>query len=129
MGSELINTDGLSQALIVLADKLGIGLQQMYAIYVSAQQVMAAVHIAFTIMTVIGIVIIMFGMKKYYDTHKSERYCDGTGLFCILGATALGFVFIFAMAELSSAFVALLCPQYTALHAMMGDISNLIGRV
>lgn len=126
MTEQLINTDTLSQTLVILADKLGMGLQQMYEIYISAQQTMALLQIVFTIATTVGLMVIMFLTFKYYKNHKQDNKYEATELFCLMGGICVSLSFILVMVCLYNASLALICPQYTALHAMILDIHSLL---
>lgn len=127
MTEELINMDGIGNALVYIADKIGITVAQMYEIYVKAQAMMALLQIVM-ILAIIGISISVFLICYFYAINKifsdiksdSDRFL-ASAFIAFIAFIASGFI----MAMLYTPLLAYLCPEYTALKSLMGDIGNI----
>jgi uncharacterized membrane protein YidH (DUF202 family) len=127
MTGELINTDALAGALVTLANMLGMTIQQMYVIYVSAQQIIGIVQIVLTVVWAIGIIAILMYLYRYYKANKQpDSYSDMTGVICLVAAILACIIFTLVLWNMYDAIIAVLCPQYAALQAMMRDIGKLL---
>lgn len=126
MTEELINMDGIGNALVYIADKIGVSVAQMYEIYVKAQATMALLQIAL-ILIVIGVSIGIFLLFYFYAAKKMDDTLNDTDRFLLSGMISI--VSLVIMAFICSALyyplLAYFCPEYTALQSLMQDIGNI----
>jgi len=129
MTEELINTDGLGTALVYIADKIGITVEQMYHIYVSAQFTMAVTQIVFILIWAVSTIIIL---KIAYDRNKGDLKDtshfgnNDSAILKVFICTAVGSAFIGSiLLFLYGPVIAIFCPDYMALQSLMEDIGKI----
>lgn len=120
--SSVANQLGLGDALVQIADKIGVTVQQMYTIMVEAQVTIAIIQIIFILVDLISAVII-FGIVIWFI----KKYCNdeldwGVALFLtIVGWLILSMI----LTLLYRPVIALMCPEYTALQEIITVFSHI----
>jgi uncharacterized membrane protein YagU involved in acid resistance len=126
MTGELINTDGFGTALIYIADKLGLTVDQMYKIYVHAQASMAITQI---ILICLWVVIVSITFIVTYS-HLLKKNCKidpaETVFFSFVVIIVIAVISAFVLLALYHPIIAYMCPEYTALKSLMNDIGSII---
>jgi hypothetical protein len=129
MVTETIARQSIGDAMVYIADKIGLTLEQVYQIYVGSQMALALIQIALILVFVIGSVTICFLCFRTYknETKDSKDYDHSDaqlkyGMFAIFGCAMLGL----AVALLYSPITAVVCPEYSAIQAMIGDFASLV---
>jgi cytochrome bd-type quinol oxidase subunit 1 len=125
MSGELINMDGIGNALVYIADKIGITVAQMYEIYVTAQATMAILQIVMIIICVVAMIIA--GASTYSYFKKSGSSFDDIILGTIIISVIVGVAVAIIMAALYNPLLAYMCPDYTALKSLMSDVVDIAG--
>ena len=117
---------GLGQALVVIADKLGMRVDQMYQIILGAQKFMALLKLVMIFVWVIFMIIIVvitaYFVKKECDKasfHSNEILYFFVGVVAAVVVT-MGMEFIY------QPLVAFFCPEYTALQRLVEILHYLI---
>lgn len=125
MAEELINMDGIGLALTSIADKIGMTVAQMYEIYVRAQFAIAIAQIVFIIIWAVIVIVVVRKVYvwAYADNKGYESDRMGKMFFGCLATVGL---VSFVMMILYDASIAIMCPEYTALQNLMGDIGDMI---
>jgi cytochrome b subunit of formate dehydrogenase len=123
MSGELINMDGLGNALIYIADKIGLTVNQMYDIYVNAQATMAILQIVMVIICVLAMIV--SGIVVYIYFKKNGSSCDDSILASIILAIVIGGITTVIMVALYNPLLAYMCPEYTALKSLVYDMTNI----
>ena len=119
MTGELVNLDGLGNAFIYIADKIGLTLQEIYTIYVSAQQAIALIQISFVLLWMIVTIVAGYCLYRYAKKVKvMEIFLFG--LIAVSAATGLILAFLFPPV------IALFCPEYSAIQSMINTFSRFI---
>ena len=123
MTGELINTDGLGTALIYIADKLGLTVEQMYKIYVHAQVSIAIIQITMICIWVVAVIITVKVTYWYCkkDSNTMRDIIEASIIVTIIIAVILTFILVI----LYNPIIAYMCPEYTALRSLMNDIGNI----
>ena len=119
MTGELVNLDGLGNAFIYIADKIGLTLQEIYTIYVSAQQTIALIQISFAILWAIVTLVSGYCLYRYATKVKIME-------IFIFGLIAVSAVFGIILLFLYLPTVALFCPEYSAIQGMINTFSRFI---
>jgi len=133
MTEELINTDGIGTALVYIADKIGITVEQMYHIYVGAQVTMATVQIVmiatwFIVVALTIVFVYMFGMRSEKQEHpdrNKDAYQFDVIVVSVSVGTIVGILLALVLAFMYVPIIAYLCPEYTALKSLMSDLSTI----
>lgn len=130
MTEELINMDGIGNAAIYIADKLGITIAQMYEIYVRAQVTMALIQIVMIMIWCIVFIILLTKISKLTNkifkiTDEDKKYHEGSILMAyIITFVVCMFVIAIVLNLLYDPILALMCPEYTGLKLLLKDIIN-----
>lgn len=128
MSGELINTDGLGSALMYIADKLNITLQQMYEIYARAQFFMGIVQIAMILIWCIVMIVVFVLITKYLKliTKSDSIFEFDVMMPTLMAMLIVGSVFGVILTFLYNPILAIMCPDYMALKSMIYDIGQMV---
>ena len=125
MNETLLNTDGLGNAMIYIADKIGMTLEQVYYVYLQAQFVMATVQIVMTVIC-FALFFITFIYLYRREEKRSDNRVDIDDIFGIVIVSAIITIFpLLLCVALYTPIIAMFCPEYTALNSLMNDIGHL----
>ena len=119
MTGELVNLDGLGNAFIYIADKIGFTLQEIYTIYVSAQQAIALVQISFVLLWAIVTIVAGYCLYRYATKARTMEIFH-------FGTLAVSAVFGIVLLFLYRPLIALLCPEYSAIQSMILTFSQFV---
>jgi hypothetical protein len=123
VGEELINTQPIADSVVYIADKLGYTVEQIYTVYTHAYTTIALVNmialIVVSIITTIAFILIYRYLRKSNDIDDSAF---GAGLWAGLVCT----ITIFAAIVIRDTLIMYLCPEYTAINAILYQIGGMI---
>ena len=110
----------ISEALIKVAQTVGIAVEHIYTVYVEAQFVMAIICLVLLIvyLSVLSIVILITFNKTQEIHDDFERLCLRLALPIISSV-----VMLFTMLVIQSILVALFCPEYAAIEALLNKFT------
>lgn len=113
----------IGDALVAIADKIGIGVVEMYHIYVEAQTAIAIIHTFCALLWVLTVAVFGYlAWKKSGDMRGHEK-C----MIVTMVVTIVGFVALIIYGEvLYVALLRLLCPEYMAIEEMIQIFSGVI---
>lgn len=125
------NDMGLGDAIVYVADKIGISVQHMYEIMIHAQVTMAILNIVLMVCwCVIVAVTAVITYRTIVKPHLNDKgYSSDIGMRWIVmaGVTAIvALLAIFPLTILQSSLVAIFCPEYSALKEMLYTFKNIL---
>lgn len=117
----------MSEALIQLADKLGIATTEIYQIILSAQQIKGVVTLVECFIAIGIMFLISKPIRTLFNKIKENEseYSDGSEKWMIV--TTVSFISLFIMwitlGILTDALYKILMPEYTALTEMISTLA------
>jgi hypothetical protein len=117
--TSLVEGQKLGDALVYIADKLGVTVQYVYEVFVKAQQTIAIINfIALVLFLVISVVGIRLLLKRYYGRTHNEYSTDWV-VEILIPALIIIIVSMGALAIMADIAVQFTCPEYSAIKEML----------
>lgn len=123
----MVAEQNIGNAMIYIADKLGMTIEQVYQVYLASQFTLALIGIAEIAAFVIGCAVIVTVCYRAYkmENDSTTSYGDCTLKYYMI-ALASCVLFGLVLLALYDPIVMLICPQYATIHAMLHDFGMLV---
>jgi hypothetical protein len=119
---------GLGDAIVYVADKIGISVQHMYEIMLHAQITIAIINILLLIVwcaTIVVTVIVVY--RKFVKPHEDTTYDSGMRWLTLSVITAIvALIVACVLTSLQSSLVTVFCPEYSALKELLYTFKNIL---
>ena len=124
-----VSEQGIGNAMIYIADKLGMTIEQMYQVYFHSQRALAMIQLSLILAFIVGTIIITYVMYRVYTSGKVEsKYMDLLQDFgkCFVIWIVVVFTLAIVLVTLYYPIVALVCPEYTAIQSMISSLRSVV---
>jgi len=119
---------GIGTAMVYIADKLGLTLEQVYQVYVHSQKIIALVQLVEIAAYIIGATAIIYTVRRWYlKETKDIKYVDSYVILiysarAVIGVALLGVL----LYGLYFPTIALVCPEYVAVNEMITRLAGIV---
>jgi len=111
-------------AMITIANQIGLGVDQIYAIYLQVQVAYSLLMISTVVITIIFFVIFIYWLMNT-DRFKDQKHYDDTKeMTGIFGSVLIVFAMPLLCWFVGSAIITMIFPQYGAMHSMLQLLSG-----
>jgi uncharacterized membrane protein len=122
----VVSGQSIGDAMMYIADKLNLTVEQVYQVYLRAQVILAIIQIVEIVIFVIGVVIIGYiCFEKYKKAEESCTFSNADLKYFMIGFVATLLLGIVLLA-LYDPIVALTCPEYAAMQAMIHNFASIV---
>lgn len=118
----MIENETLSTAVIYVADKCGVALNDMFTIFTQVQAGIAIVNMATVILAILGTVIFVWKIWSIVKAGKAgEKYFDSEpyAIVGVFGTILLPIAISWLVQTIGMAILTIMFPEYFAIESML----------